>query len=348
MHRITINHLTKYYDDTTIKNVSFTLERGQILCLLGPSGCGKTTLLRLIAGLEQPDSGTIIFDGQDFTNLSPEKRRFGLMFQEFALFPHKNVFKNVSFGLDMQNLSKHEISERTWEMLALVGMTELAYRNVADLSGGERQRTALARSLAPKPCLLMLDEPLGSLDRNLRENLLTEIHAILKQLNMPTIFVTHDQSEAFAIADTIAVMHKGEIVQIDRPEAIYMSPKTEFIARFLGFHNVLHGKVIDDNTIETEHHVFKHLTINLPAGTSVTVILRPEGMLRHNILEPSCNSIKGKVIQMMFTGPAYRIYLKTVYDALLMFDMLNGQKLPTIGEMIAVKIHPSGITAIPD
>ncbi|MBN2299153.1 MAG: ABC transporter ATP-binding protein, partial [Deltaproteobacteria bacterium] len=200
----TFNH------DPALDKVSLDIEEGTILCLLGPSGCGKTTLLRIIAGLEKADEGNVYFNKRDMADIEPHRRNFGMMFQEFALFPHLNVFENITFGLKMQNKSRAAILERTQEMLVLVGLEEYALRGVSELSGGERQRVALARTLAPQPRLVLLDEPFGALDRALRERLLLEVRNILKRLGVTTVFVTHDQAEAYAVADIIAVMDKGK------------------------------------------------------------------------------------------------------------------------------------------
>ncbi|MBF0451835.1 MAG: ABC transporter ATP-binding protein [Candidatus Magnetomorum sp.] len=333
----------------TLQDISLSLDNGQILCLLGPSGCGKTTLLRLIAGLEAPETGTIIFDGKDITHLKPHKRQFGLMFQEFALFPHKNVFENVAFGLKMQHLDSIQIKQRAWEMLDLVGMTELAKRNVIELSGGERQRVALARSLAPQPRLLMLDEPLGALDRHLRERLLPEIHSILKKLNIPAIFVTHDQTEALIIADQIAVMHDGMIEQLDTPANVYQHPKTVFVARFLGFHNIFAGTVTTDGAIKTEHGIFHPDQEYLLPDTSVKLIFRHEGAIFNSKEALSCHydTITGLVEKCVFTGPTFQIQINVANAAGLIFDLPNFQQPPQIGDTISLALHPSSMSVIP-
>lgn len=235
MGLLVLLNITKAFDNKpALKNISLELESGNILCLLGSSGCGKTTLLRIIAGLEYPDSGNIIFDKKDMVRVPPHRRRFGMMFQEFALFPHKNVFENVAFGLRMRKRAKAEITERTREMLTLVGLEGFELRDVNTLSGGERQRVALARSLAPYPRLLMLDEPMGSLDRPLRERLLPELREILKSVGLTAIFVTHDHTEAFAISDVIAVLNAGRIEQMAPPNVLRKHPANKHVARFLG------------------------------------------------------------------------------------------------------------------
>jgi ABC-type Fe3+/spermidine/putrescine transport system ATPase subunit len=247
-----VSHVSKSYPGLPVlHDISFTVEDGEIACLLGPSGCGKTTLLRVIAGLEAPDTGRISFAGQDLSGVPVHHRNFGLMFQDYALFPHKDVAANVAFGLRMQNWSQQQISARVQEMLQLVELGGYEGRRVSELSGGEQQRVALARSLAPRPRLLMFDEPLGSLDRALREQLMNSLRDILKQVGVTALYVTHDQGEAFAIADRIFIMQAGavegeggRIVQGGSPQEVYCRPRSPYVARFLGFRNLLAGTVI--------------------------------------------------------------------------------------------------------
>ena len=227
-----------------VRGVSMSAERGEIVCLLGPSGCGKTTLLRLIAGLEEPDTGSVVFDGRVLDGLPPRERGFGLMFQDLALFPHMDVYGNVSFGLRMQRRSKEEVGRRVVDLLELVDLTGFARRRVHELSGGERQRVALARSLAAEPRLLMLDEPLGSLDRSLRESLQAHVRSILKEVGLTAVYVTHDRDEAFAMADSMVVMERGEVVQAGSPEDLYLAPRSELVARSVGIKNVMSGTVV--------------------------------------------------------------------------------------------------------
>ncbi|MDA0797455.1 MAG: ABC transporter ATP-binding protein [Chloroflexi bacterium] len=227
-----------------VRDVSLTAERGELVCLLGPSGCGKSTLLRLISGLETLDSGAVLFDGKSQEAVAPHMRGFGLMFQDLALFPHMDVQGNVGFGMRMQRRSGDAIRRRVDELLELVGLAGYGRRKVHELSGGERQRVALARSLAPEPKLLMLDEPLGSLDRVLRESLQVQVRSILKEVGVTAICVTHDKDEAFAIADAIVFMDGGLVVQAGTPEALFRAPASELVARSLGMRNILPGKLV--------------------------------------------------------------------------------------------------------
>lgn len=235
-NELILENINKKFDDGSLilKNINLRLSPGTKLSVLGPSGSGKTTLLRLIAGLETLDSGTILFNGQPMNNCPVHKRNFGMMFQEFALFPHLNVFNNIAFGLKMKGLNKASIALRIKEMLLMTGLEGFESRHIDDLSGGERQRVALARTLAPEPRLLMLDEPLSSLDRILRKRLLKELTDIISLLNITTIFVTHDHEEAFAAGDMVIVMNQGKIEQKGTPDELYQTPKNEWVKEFLG------------------------------------------------------------------------------------------------------------------
>ena len=230
-----LQHINKSYgrDILMLRDVNLTLARGTKLSVLGPSGCGKTSLLRIIAGLESFDSGSILFNGRSLTEIPPHRRNFGYMFQDFALFPHMNVFENVAFGLKMKKQSGKDITARVDEMLELTGLEGYGPRSIYELSGGERQRVALARTLAPKPRLLMLDEPLSALDRVLRHRLLADLTEILSGLNITTIFVTHDHEEAFAAGSTVMVMRKGKIEQMGSREELQTAPVNDWVRDFL-------------------------------------------------------------------------------------------------------------------
>ncbi len=315
MSLLEVREVSKTYDGVTraVRDVSFAMERGEILCLLGPSGCGKTTLLRMVAGLERPDSGAIRFDSRDLAAVPPHARDFGMMFQDFALFPHKNVRDNVAFGLRMQRVDAAGIAERVGEMLALVDLAGLETRQIAQLSGGEQQRVALARSLAPGPQLLLLDEPLGALDRALRERLMLDVRAILKRVGMTAIYVTHDQTEAFAVGDRLAVMNEGEIVQIGRPQAVHAHPDTPFVAQFLGFRNLVPGEVTAEGVVEAAAGRFQPAEPTPPAGQQVTVLIKPDAAAMERIETAAIpavpNEIQGVVDAVTFRGRFSQVWV---------------------------------------
>ena len=225
----------RYGEVTALAGVDLRVGDREIVSVLGPSGSGKSTLLRVIAGLAPEATGTVRWDGQDLTGVPPHRREFGLMFQDHALFPHRDVVGNVTFGLRMQHRPRADVDARAREALALVGLTGFEHRRVAELSGGEQQRVALARALAPAPRLLMLDEPLGALDRALRDRLVAELRALFVRLGLTVVFVTHDHDEAFALADRVVVMHGGRIVQQGSPSEVWEHPADAFVARFLGW-----------------------------------------------------------------------------------------------------------------
>jgi len=238
-------NLFKTYEDAPLlEGVSFSVASGETVCLLGPSGSGKSTLLRIIAGLESPESGQVLWEGEDLASTPPHLRDFGLVFQDYALFPHLTVAENVAFGLKMRDLPKEETASRLTESLSMVDLDGFEGRRVTDLSGGEQQRVALARALAPRPRLLMFDEPLGALDRTLKDAVLEQLRLILHTTRVPAIYVTHDQEEAFALADRILLLHEGRIVQAGTPAEIWRAPASAWVARFLGMGNVVQGTAI--------------------------------------------------------------------------------------------------------
>ncbi len=324
---------------SAVNSVSFAVSTGEIICLLGPSGCGKTTLLRMIAGLETPDAGRVLFQGEDMTDIPPHRRGFGMMFQDFALFPHKNVFQNVAFGLEMRGDTPAEIQSRVEEMLTLVDMADFAERDISQLSGGEQQRVALARALAPNPPLLMLDEPLGALDRALRERLMLELRNILKRVGVTAIYVTHDQTEAFAIADRVVVMHSGQIEQIDTPQKIFARPATPFVAKFLGFQNLLDGTVLPDGKIETAIGVLK-TDAPLPVpGTRVTVLIRPEAATFG-----AGGDFSARVTAISFRGKFYQVWVESA-GVQLMFELPDASHLQ-VEESVGVSVRTAGVAVL--
>ena len=338
-----------FYGRKALDGVSFALEDGHILCLLGPSGCGKTTLLRIVAGLETPDSGQVLFEGEDMARLDPHLRRFGMMFQEYALFPHKDVRGNVSFGLRMQKLSPAEIARRTDEVLDLMGLKDFAHRNVSELSGGERSRVALARSLAPRPRLLLLDEPLAALDRALRERLMIELKAILKSVGVTTIFVTHDQAEAFAVADVIAVIIEGRIVRIDSPEHLYRNPANPTVARFLGLQNLIEGVLDSRGDVFTGIGVFRLEHSGLHRKDRVVLLIQPDAA---RILGPGESPgkhalvVSGLVKNFLFRGKSYTLETALPGGTTLVFDLPDDAGPLAFNQEIRLAIDPAGISVM--
>ena len=240
-----VESVTVRFDgEAVVDGASLDVATGEIVTVLGPSGSGKTTLLRVIAGLQQPDAGRVVLDGEDLAGVAPHRRGIGLVFQDHALFPHRDVFGNVSFGLRMRGDPPDAVAVRTAELLDLVGLAGFEQRSVGTLSGGEQQRVALARALAPEPRLLLLDEPLGSLDRRLRDRLLDDLARLFDELALTAVYVTHDQTEAFTLGDRVAVMRAGRVVQIATPDELWAQPLDDDVARFLGLANVVEGEVV--------------------------------------------------------------------------------------------------------
>lgn len=316
-----------------LRGITMAVEPGEIMCLLGPSGCGKTTLLRVIAGLETLNHGDVQLNGKTLAGVPVHLRDFGLMFQDFALFPHMNVGQNIAFGLKMRDMKPIAVQTRVREVLSVVGLTGFEKRDVAQLSGGERQRVALARSLAPKPRLLMLDEPLGSLDAALRQRLVLELREIIKQIGLTALYVTHDQQEAFAIGDRIALMNAGIIEQIGTPEALYQRPQTVFSAQFLGLHNVLPVLKIETNRAFTSAGTFP------VTGNPRAVLLHPDGL--HLTASNTPNALHGIVRERLFLGDRYRLMVAYQHGTLMLKVPTSGA--PALGEMIHIAPTPDSI-----
>ena len=347
MSGLQVAHVSKTFGgQCALCDVSFQVNPGEIVAVLGPSGCGKSTLLAIIAGLETPDQGDTFWDGISQARIPPHQRNFGLMFQDFALFPHRDVYENVAFGLKMQHLPEVEIRRRVEQVLGLVGLPGFEGRDVNTLSGGEQQRVALARSLAPNPRLLMLDEPLGALDRNLRERLVDELRTILRQSRLTVLYVTHDQEEAFAIADRVVVMNAGKVEQIDTPQAIYYRPASLFVARFLGLSNFLPGRVkpAGDGVLAETHLGVFHLPASAVAGIGagqddeieVTILLRPDGLYLDGSLP--CQ-ILGIVQEVSFRGHICRAAV-LVQNFPLVLNIPSGVEFPSPGNEVRLSFDP--------
>lgn len=281
---VQLKNVCKSFDgeEPVVKNSNLEIKKGEFLTLLGPSGCGKTTTLRMIAGFETPTSGEIIIDGEDVTNTSPHERCVNTVFQNYALFPHMNIFDNIGFGLRMKKVPKTEIRERVEKIIKIVQLEGYESRMPSQLSGGQMQRVAIGRAVINNPKVLLLDEPLGALDLKLRKQMQLELKHLQRQLGITFIFVTHDQEEALTMSDRIVVMNKGGIEQVGTPEELYEKPKTRFVADFLGETNLLQGEVIKLKekevllNLEEEQDIIRVPNLNYDLGNKFTVSVRPE------------------------------------------------------------------------
>lgn len=345
---LSIRNIHKMYEGKPLlKGVSFEVAQGETVCLLGPSGSGKSTLLRIIAGLEEAESGQVLWDGADLINVPVHQRHFGLMFQDYALFPHRKVAENVAFGLRMQNLPSVEVNRRVEESLELVNMAEFANRRVTDLSGGEQQRVALARALAPHPRLLMLDEPLGALDRALREQLEQFLRELLRETQISAIYVTHDQEEAFAIADRLVLLNEGKVEQDGTPDEVYNRPASVWAAGFLGLTNLLPGRIVSRQPLQVKTELGSFTpevsSGDVLRGNEVSLLLRPTGVTVA-ATTGSSNQLTGVVEDVVFRGESYRIALRTSDCSLFQFDLTDPLKL---NETVTLQFEPAGILCLP-
>lgn len=304
-----VRDIFKTYDNKPLlRGISFSVSKGETICLLGASGSGKSTLLRMIAGLELPESGHILFNKLDLAQTPPHARDFGLVFQDYGLFPHLDIFDNVAFGLKMRNASLTQINSRVAEMMDLVNLQGFERRKVTDLSGGEQQRVALARALAPQPRLLMFDEPLGALDKSLKDDLLNQLRAILHKTKIPAIYVTHDQEEAFTIADRILLLHDGAIIRDGTPDDVWKNPNSAWAARMLGMGNVIEGVAASADKIKTEYGVFplncghKHTK-----GERVSLLVQQSSSPKKSRVGDQGKEIKFKVEDVLFDRDQFEI-----------------------------------------
>jgi thiamine transport system ATP-binding protein len=305
--------VVRFDGHAVLDGASLDVADGEVVTVLGPSGSGKTTLLRVIAGLQLPDAGRVLLDGVDLAGTPPYRRGIGLVFQDHALFPHRDVFGNVAFGLRMRGDANDAIVERIKQLLELVGLPGFEHRSVGTLSGGEQQRVALARALAPEPRVLLLDEPLGSLDRRLRDRLLEDLGALFDRLAVTAVYVTHDQTEAFALGDRVAVMRVGQVVQVATPDELWARPRDEDVARFIGVGNVADGEVV-----------------------------RPEAVT----VRRARNDGVGVVESAVRTGPIVR--LRVLLDDGRTLEAADASiDHPVRGDRVDVDIDPEGIVRLP-
>lgn len=329
-----------YEQALLLRGVSFSASPGETVCLLGASGSGKSTLLRIIAGLENPEEGRVLWEGEDLAPLPAHRRNFGLVFQDYALFPHLSVAGNVAFGLRMQALPSQEIELRVSSMLEKVNLKGFEARRITELSGGEQQRVALARALATRPRLLMFDEPLGALDRVLKDDLLDELRRVLHESGIPAIYVTHDQAEAFAIANRILLLHEGRIVQEGTPEEVCARPVSVWAARFLGVGNIIEGRVAarreDGWLVETDSGEFVVRCGHLHrVGEKVNLMVS-----RHRVRLAAQGELGGRVADVVFQQNGFKVTLENG----LFFYLDRSLKE---GEEIRLEAPPSAVQCLP-
>ena len=310
MVELRLDDVTKSYAGTpALDGVSLSVDDGEFFTLVGPSGCGKTTTLRLVAGFEQPTSGSVRFDGRDVSGVPPEERNVGVVLQNYALFPHMSVGENVAYGLRFRDPPTGGTEARVDELLGLVGLDGFADRSPDTLSGGQQQRVALARALAPGPRLLLLDEPMSALDAQLRERLRMKVREIQQELGVTTLYVTHDQEEALAVSDRVAVVDDGRVEQVGGPRALYRRPATRFVAEFIGDNNVFVGDC-SESPLETEGSTFRvgdatfRLPVDAAPGESVTFCVRPERLS----VGAGENRFEARVTGSEFLGDATRVH----------------------------------------
>lgn len=326
-HYVVVKGLSKHFGASKVfEDLSFAIEEGEFITLLGPSGCGKSTLLRCLAGLEAPDAGSIFVNGEDITHTKPQKRGIGMVFQSYALFPNMTVAENIAFGLKMQGLEKNEILHRVAQAIRTVELTNNEKKYPNQLSGGQRQRVALARALVVKPRILFLDEPLSALDARIRRNLRDEIRSIQREMQLTTIFVTHDQEEAMTMSDRIFLMNKGQFVQMGTPEEVYLSPATEFAARFIGSYNLL--------TKEQAAAIFDVGSEELYAVRPESVYVQEEG----GIYPSTCSSpVQGTVVSHQLLGNVIRYRIEAL-GAELTVDVMNRSSSRLYAPQSSVKL----------
>jgi spermidine/putrescine ABC transporter ATP-binding subunit len=335
-----------------VRNLHLSIEQGELVTLLGPSGCGKSTTLNLIAGLLQPDAGRIYLRGELVNSWEPRRRRLGMVFQTWALFPHMTAYENVAFGLRLQRLGPVEVRQRVEEMLALVRLPEVEGRYPSQLSGGMQQRVALARALATKPDILLLDEPLSNLDARLRKEMQIELKRIHKHLGVTTIFVTHSQEEALVLSDRVAVMNRGVIVRIDAPERLYRDPRSRFVCTFLGEANIFEGTVADVRGGRVSIDVGAvRLTATADArpGDRLIVALRPEAVsVRPTDSSAADNSLPGRIRDIVYKGEAIVYYLDISGAELMALEYPKSSSELARGEHVFAQFEASALSVLQD
>ncbi len=354
---LSLKGLTKVYDGRVkaVDRVELDIQNGEFVTLVGPSGCGKSTTLRMLAGFIEPTSGSIEMDGRDITFLPPNKRDIGMVFQSIALFPHMTVAENISYGMKVadEKFSQSEIDDRVEEMLELVEMPETADRYPEQLSGGQQQRIGLARSLALRPEILLLDEPLSALDEKLREQMQTELTKIQQELGVTTVFVTHNQEEAMTMSDRIVIMNDGHFEQIGTPNQVYNDPKSTFVADFMGKSNLFAGTVTetgpDESVVTTDAGEFIVDDTSFRTRASVQILIRPEDLMMSRPSDSQAdNTLTGTVTIVHLLGSVTRYYIQSEQAGQLIVEDQSGGQLATEGDSVQVFFDPSECCVIPD
>ncbi|HEY6274984.1 MAG TPA: ABC transporter ATP-binding protein [Streptosporangiaceae bacterium] len=351
--RVELVALTKRFTDVAVDGIDLTVHSGEFFSLLGPSGCGKTTTLRLIAGFEQPTSGTVLLDGEDVTNVAPHRRNVNTVFQSYALFPFLSVFDNVAFGLRNRHLSKPEIARRVGEALELVQLTGFAKRRPGMLSGGQQQRVALARALVLNPSVLLLDEPLGALDAKLRRSLKIELKALQERVGVTFLYVTHDQEEALTMSDRLAVMHAGRIVQLGRPREIYEEPADTYVADFLGVSNLMEVDVVERGPGQACQIRIGESTLSVERGEvdglgPAHAVIRPERVRIEAYGQDGPNRVPGMIERLVFLGSATQVMLRLAPGAPLQALVQNdgGEVTLSQGTPVHVFLAPDALRVL--
>jgi putative spermidine/putrescine transport system ATP-binding protein len=336
-----LDRLDKRFADLHVtRDLSLSVHKSEIVALLGPSGSGKTTVLRLVAGFEAPDTGRVVVEEEDVTALPPERRRFGMVFQHYALFPHMTAGENVAFGLEAQRMPKTDIPGRVEKTLAAVDLAGFAPRRVTQLSGGQQQRVALARALAPQPRVLLLDEPLSNLDPALRDRTRRELKRLIRRIGITTLFVTHEQEEAFELGDRVAVLNAGHLEQVGTPEELYEEPASRFVASFIGRSSVLPGTWDNGSVRLLKGPSWRSIPSGdrVAQGAEVDLLVRPEGLNLSR--SPAADALPGEVVGRRFAGRV--AYFDVAAEAGSPIEVLGASDAARVGERVFLLLSPNG------